>query len=46
MSKPITSKVDPAVFWQFKRLSDNIRITKLTQDQVDQLKSLLDQLVK
>ena len=40
------NKIDPKVFFDFKSQVADLRITNLTQDQIDQLKKQLDVIIK
>jgi hypothetical protein len=45
MSK-IKKSLDTQAFYDFKKLASDLRITKLDDSQIDQLKQLLDKLKK
>lgn len=46
MSKIDKKSLDTQDFYDFKKLASDLRITKLDNSQIDQLKQLLDKLKK
>jgi hypothetical protein len=40
------NKIDPKAYYDFKSTVADLRISKLTQDQIDQLKKQLDAIIK
>jgi hypothetical protein len=40
------NKIDPKAYYDFKSAVADLRISKLTQDQIDQLKKQLDAIIK
>ena len=42
----MNKKIDTKAFFDFKAATADLRITKLTQDQIDQLKKQLDSIIK